>query len=95
MQKITSTLIQAFLDKGVLTEKELDKVKFDKAKGLWISTFHLTMLRSQRDFIDAKTLIDKFGSVFLGKYTLKEIHLSSRADFETGEGGRMARELYN
>ena len=44
--------------------------------------------------IDAKTLIEKFGTAFLGKCTLADIQLSSRSDFEN-EGGRMARELFN
>ena len=56
--------------KGVTTEKEMNEVRFDKNKGLWAVEFHLTMLRSLRDLIDAKTLIDKFGHAFFGKYTL-------------------------
>lgn len=95
MQQIASAVINEFLAKGVTTEKEMDKVRFDKSKGLWVGEFHLTMLRSQRDFIDAKTLIDKFGHAFIGKYTLQDIQLSSRADLENADGGRMARELFD
>jgi hypothetical protein len=73
MQQITSAVINEFLAKGIITDKEMDKVRFDKNKGLWTGEFHLTMLRSQKELIDAKTLIDKFGNAFIGKYTLQDI----------------------
>lgn len=73
MQRITSQVIQAFLDSGVTTEKDLDRVRFDKDLGLWSGEFHLTMMRSQKEPIDARTLMDRWGSAYLGKYTLQDI----------------------
>ena len=70
MQKITSHLIQTFLDKGITTEKQLDKIRLDKNTGLWSGEFHLTMMRANRDPIDAKTLMERWGEAFLGKFTL-------------------------
>lgn len=95
MQKITSQVIQTFLDKGITTEKDFSHVRFDKTRGVWSGEFHLTMMRSQREPIDAKTLMEKWGDVFLGKQTLQDIQLSCRAEFECPNNGRMARELFS
>jgi hypothetical protein len=73
MQQITSHVIQAFLEKGITAEKDFDHVRFDKTRGVWSGEFHLTMMRSSKDPIDAKTLMDKWGNVFLGKQTLQDI----------------------
>lgn len=94
MQQITSHLIQAFLDKGVTSEKQLDHVRFDKRTGLWSGEFHLTMMKATREMIDAKTLMDRWGDAFLGKFTLQDIQLSCRGDYEDIEHGRMAKDLF-
>jgi 2'-5' RNA ligase len=95
LQKISSAVISAFLDKGVMQEKELDKVTRDPRTGLWTPNFHLTMMKAQRGPIDAKPLLEKFGNAFIGQYTLKNVQISSRSEFETTEeNSRMARELY-
>jgi hypothetical protein len=95
MQQITSYLIQTFLDKGVTTEKQLDKIWLDKKTGIWSGEFHLTFMRgSFESHIDAKHLMEKWGDAFIGKLTLQDIQLSSMDDLEDVEHGRMARDLF-
>ena len=52
------------------------------------------MMKANREQIDAKSLMEKWGDVFLGKQVLQDIQLSSMADFEAPGHGRMARELF-
>jgi len=39
-------------------------------------------------------VIDKFGEVDLGEIKVKEVHISSRNDFEGEDGQRMKRDLF-
>lgn len=46
MRQITSHVIQIFLDRGITSENQLDRIRFDKNQGVWSGEFHLTMMRS-------------------------------------------------
>ena len=70
-------------------------MRFNKHTQMYELKFHMTVLRSQgqRPF-DATELLAAFGNTHLGKVKLKEVHVSSRADYEAPDGQRMARELF-
>ena len=89
-------IISKFLEKGVTTERELDKVRFNNQTQMYDVKFHLTSMRSQRNrTMDATELLSAFENTHLGKCTLKEVHISSRTDFEAADGQRMAKKLFN
>ena len=96
LQKIADVIISKFLKEGVTTERELSHIKFDKEKQIWTpSEFHLTMIRAMRKPLNATQLIEEFGNASLGKVQLKDIHISSREDFETPDGDRKTRKFFN
>ena len=52
-------------------------------------------MRSQYNkAFDATELLNDFQNVHLGTCALKEIHISSKTDFEAPDGQRMARNLF-
>mmetsp|Transcript_752 Transcript_752/g.1128 ORF Transcript_752/g.1128 Transcript_752/m.1128 type:complete len:143 (-) Transcript_752:34-462(-) len=94
--RIADTIIKKFLEKGVTTEKELDKVRMNARTQMYELKFHMTAIYSHRNrTMDATDLLAQFGDASLGKCTLKEVHISSRSEFEEEGGQRMARNLFD
>ena len=93
LQSIANSIIHAFLDKKVVLEHELQHIS--KVDGQWIPDFHLTVMRSNRKAIPAaKKLTSKYAEIQLGQCQVKEVHLSSREDFETPDGTRKKRRMF-
>ena len=45
-EKMASMIIAKFLEKGVVTEKELSHTRFDKNRQLWTDKFHATLVHA-------------------------------------------------
>lgn len=56
-EKMASMIIEKFLEKGVVTEKELSHTRFDKSRQLWTDKFHATLIHAGRQSFDATELI--------------------------------------
>ena len=94
--RMADTIIKKFIEKGITTERELDKVRLNPRTQMYDVKFHLTAIRSHRNrTMDATDLLAQFGAASLGKCTLKDVHISSRSDFEEEGGQRMARKLFD
>ena len=88
-------IIKKFLEKGITTEKELSHVRLNPRTQMYDVKYHLTALRSNRNkTMDATELLSSYGESMLGKQTIKEVHISSRTDFEAADGQRMQRNLF-
>ena len=96
LQRIADIIITKYIEKGVTTERELSHVRYNHQKQLYEQTFHITVLRSARNqTMDATPIISEFSEAFFGKFTVQELHISSRSEFEAPDGQRMARKLFN
>ena len=94
LQLISDAVISKFLEVGVVTEKELSHIKFNEKK-LWTPEYHLTIIRANRKPFDATQLMADFGDSSLGKFTLNDLHISSRSEFETPDGVRKSRKEFS
>ena len=87
LEKIGDMIIRKFLEKGSTTEKELSHVRLNPRTQLYDVKYHLTTLRSERNrTMDATELLSAYGDSLIGQCTLKEVHISSREDFEDADG---------
>ena len=56
--RMADTIIKKFIEKGITTEKELDKVKLNPRTQMYDVKFHLTAIRSHRNrTMDATDLL--------------------------------------
>ena len=62
---------------------------------MWIpDQFHMTIMRANKKPFDATQLLENYGDACLGEFKVQEVHIKSRADFETPDGQRMHRDLF-
>lgn len=97
LQRIADMIIKKFIEKGVTTEGELDKVRLNPRTQMYDVKFHMTAIRSHRNrTMDATDILAAHENTNIGKCTLKEVHISNRSDFESAsDGQRMARKLFD
>ena len=46
----------------------------------------MTIMRANKKPFDATQLLDNYGDACLGEFKVQEVHIKSRADFETPDG---------
>ena len=96
IEKVSHTIISALLKAGVLEKKDFKNITYDKNTKMYRpDQFHMTVIRAVRNPIDARELIKDFGHSSLGTFQVKEIHIKNRALFETSDGTKKHRDLFD
>ena len=95
LKKLSSKVIAAFVEEGIIQKDELSHINFNPSTQSYEQEFHMTIINLGKGAtFNAVSALEKFKFKALGTMSLSHIHISSREAIDLYDGTRIARKDY-